>query len=69
VFSEERPTAMSQPSYRALRVVLGFLPLLLAIAGIVMIFSSKPLIIRMFTHPPEFEVSTLLLAVLKEMGD
>jgi Na+-driven multidrug efflux pump len=59
---------MSQPSYRALRVVLGFLSLLLAIGGIVMIFSSKPLIMRMFMHPPESEVSTLLLAAVKEMG-
>lgn len=33
-----------------------------------MIFSGKPLIMRMFMHPPEFEVSTLLLAALKEMG-
>jgi hypothetical protein len=59
---------MSQPSYRALRVVLGFLSLLLAIGGIVMIFSSKPIIMRVFMHPPEFEISTLLLAALKELG-
>jgi hypothetical protein len=59
---------MSQPSYRALRVVLGFLSLLLAIGGIVMIFSSKPLVMRVFMHPPEFEISTLLLATLKELG-
>jgi hypothetical protein len=68
MFSEGRPAPMSQPPYRALRVVLGFLSLLLAIGGIVMIFSSKPLIIRMFMHPPESESSTLLLATLKEMG-
>jgi hypothetical protein len=59
---------MSQPPYRALRVVLGFLSLLLAIGGIVMIFSSKPFIMRAFMHPPEFEISTLFLAALKEMG-
>ena len=59
---------MSQPSYRALRVVLGFLSLLLAIGGIVMIFSSKPHVMRVFMHPPEFEISTLLLAALKELG-
>ena len=59
---------MSQPTYRALRVVLGFLSLLLAIGGIVMIFSSKPLVMRVFMHPPEFEISTLLLAALKELG-
>ena len=56
------------PSYRALRVVLGFLSLILAIGGIVMIFGSKPLIMRMVMHPPESEVSTLLLAAVKEMG-
>lgn len=33
-----------------------------------MIFASKPLIMRMFLRPPESEVSTLLLFVLKEMG-
>ena len=33
-----------------------------------MIVSTKALVIRMFMHPPEFEVSILLLAVLKEMG-
>ena len=59
---------MSQPSYRALRVVLGFLSFLLAIGGIVMIFSSKPLVMRVFMHPPEVEISTLLLVVLKETG-
>jgi|SRR6266478_5144778 hypothetical protein len=59
---------MSGPPYRALRVVLGFLSLLMAIGGVLLIFSSKPLIMRVFMHPPEFEISTLLLAALKEMG-
>src|SRR6266403_981506 len=53
---------MSGPPYRALRVVLGFLSLLMAIGGVLLIFSSKPLIMRVFMHPPEFEISTLLLA-------
>jgi hypothetical protein len=39
--------------------VLGFLSLLLAIGGVLMIFGSKPLIMRLFMHPPEFEISTL----------
>lgn len=56
------------PSYRALRIVLGFLSLLMAIGGVLLIFSSKPVIERVFLHPPETEVSTLLLATLKEMG-
>ena len=59
---------MPGPPYRVLRVILGFLALLLAIGGMFMIFSSKPLIMRLFMHPPESEISTLLLAVLKEMG-
>ena len=36
--------------------------------GVLLIFSSKPLIMRVFMHPPESEISTLLLAALKEMG-
>jgi len=48
--------------------VLGFLSILLAVAGILLIFSSKPLTMRMFLRPPESEISTLLLAAVKEMG-
>lgn len=59
---------MSQPGYRLLRVLLGFLALLLAVGGIIMIFSSKALVLRMFMHPPESQVSILLLATVKEMG-
>jgi hypothetical protein len=59
---------MSKPPYRALRIVLGFLSLLMAIGGGVLIFSSKALILRLFLHPPEAEISTLLLGALKEMG-
>jgi hypothetical protein len=59
---------MSDPQYRALRVVLGFLSLLMAIGGVLLIFGSKALILRLFLHPPEAEISTLLLATLKEMG-
>ena len=33
-----------------------------------MTFGNKPLIVRMFLRPPEGEVSTLLLLLLKEMG-
>ena len=59
---------MPGPPYRALRVVLGFLSLLMAIGGVLLIFSTKPVIERVFLHPPEMEISTLLLATLKEMG-
>ncbi len=59
---------MSRPPYRALRIVLGVFSLLAAVGGLVMIFSSRPLIIRLFLRPPESEFSTLLLFMLKEMG-
>ncbi len=59
---------MSRPPYRALRIVLGVFSALTAVGGLFMIFASKPLIMRMFLRPPEAEVSTLLLFVLKEMG-
>jgi hypothetical protein len=36
--------------------------------GVLLIFSSKLLIARLFLHPPEAEISTLLLFTLKEMG-
>lgn len=56
------------PPYRALRIVLGLLSFALAVGGILMIASSRSLIERVFLHPPEAEISTLLLFVLKEMG-
>jgi len=33
-----------------------------------MILADKQLVLRVFLHPPASEVSTLLLALLKEMG-
>jgi hypothetical protein len=59
---------MSKPPNRALRMVLGFFSLAFAVGGVLMIFSGKPLIVRVFLHPPEAEISTLLLFTLKEMG-
>jgi hypothetical protein len=59
---------MSQPSYRALRIFLRVFSLLAAVGGLLMIFAEKPLIVRIFLRPPEGEVSTLLLSLLKEMG-
>ena len=59
---------MSRPPYRALRIILGVFSVFAAVGGLLMIFASKPLIMRMFLRPPESEVSTLLLFVLKEMG-
>ena|SRR5215469_1754929 len=54
--------------YRALRIILGIFSALTAIGGFVIIFSGKPLTMRLFLRPPESEVSTLLLVALKEMG-
>jgi Na+-driven multidrug efflux pump len=59
---------MSQPPYRALQVALRIFSVLFAVGGLFMIFGSRGLIVRVFLHPPEAEVSTLLLFLLKEMG-
>ncbi len=54
--------------YRTLRIILRVLSLLVAAGGLVVIFGSKPLMVRMLLDPPESEVSTLLLVTIKEMG-
>jgi len=59
---------MSRPPYRGLRIILGTFSLITAVGGLVIIFSNKPMIMRLFLQPPESEVSTLLLIVAKEMG-
>jgi len=59
---------MPQPPYRALGIILRVLSLLAALGGLLLIFAEKPLIVRIFLRPPEAEVSTLLLALLKETG-
>ena len=59
---------MSKPPHRALRIVLSVLSLVTAIAALLMIFGGKPVMIRLFLSPPEAEISTLLLATVKEMG-
>ena len=59
---------MSKPSYRALAFGLRLVSALIAVGGLFMILSGKPLILLAFMHPPESQVSTLLLALLKEMG-
>jgi len=59
---------MSRPPYRGLSIGLRVVSVLIGVGGLLMIFSSRPLILRIFMHPPESEVSTLLLALLKEMG-
>jgi len=64
----QEATPMPGPPYRALRIILGIFSVLTAIGGFVIIFSGRPLIMRLFLRPPESEVSTLLLVALKEMG-
>jgi len=59
---------MSKPPYRALSFGLRLVSALIAIGSLFMILSGKPLILRVFLHPPASEVSSLLLALLKEMG-
>ena len=59
---------MSNPPYRALRIILGIFSLFTAAAGLLFVFSGKPLLMRILLHPPETEVSTLLLFVMRELG-
>ena len=59
---------MSQPPYPVLKVALRIFSALLVIGALFMIFASRALVVWIFLHPPEAEVSTLLLFLLKEMG-
>ena len=59
---------MARPPYRTLRIVLRIFSFLVAFGSLLMIFAGKPAVVRIFLRPPEGEVSTLLLFLLKEMG-
>jgi len=59
---------MSRPPYRALSLGLRVVSVLIAVGAVFMILADKPLVLRVFLHPPASDVSTLLLALLKEMG-
>ena len=59
---------MSTPPYRGLRILLGVISAVCALGGLLLVFSSKAVILRLFISPPEAELSTLLLAAIKEMG-
>lgn len=59
---------MLEPPYRALRILLGVFSLLAALGGLLMIFADRPLMVRILLRPPEGEVSTLVVSLLKEMG-
>ena len=58
---------MREP-HRALRIVLRVFSALVAVGSLLMIFSGRPLMMRVLLRPPESEVSTLLLFVVREMG-
>lgn len=59
---------MSTPPYRGLRIILAVISAVCALGGALLIVSSKALILRLTLSPPEAELSTLLLAAIKEMG-
>ena len=59
---------MAIAPHRGLRVVLGSMSLLAAVVGLLMIFGGKLLVTKLFMHPPESEISTLLLFTMKEVG-
>jgi len=59
---------MSNPPHRALRIILGIFSLFTAAAGLLFVFSGKPLLLRILLRPPETEVSTLLLFMMRELG-
>ena len=59
---------MPNPAHRALRIILGIFSLFTAAAGLLFILSGKPLVMRVFLRPPETEISTLLLFVMRELG-
>lgn len=59
---------MTDARFRALRIFLLASSLLAAAGGLVMILSSKPFLMRLFLHPPESEITTLLVFLVKELG-
>jgi hypothetical protein len=55
---------MSNPPYRALRIILGIFSLFTAAAGLLIVFNGKPLVTRLLLHPPEMGGLALMLSVL-----
>src|SRR5258708_7127204 len=60
--------SMANPPYRALRSILAIISVFTAAAGLLLVFSGKPVVMRLLLRPPETEVSTLLLFVMRELG-
>jgi len=59
---------MANSPYRALRIILRIVSVFTAAAGLLLVFSGRPLVMRLLLRPPETEVSTLLLFVMRELG-
>jgi hypothetical protein len=59
---------MSNPPYRALRIILGIVSVFTAAVGLLLVFSGKPLLMRLLLRPPETEVSSLLFFMMRELG-
>src|SRR5439155_14576603 len=59
---------MEVQPYRALRMALRVFALLTLVGSLLLIFSDRPLMLRVLVRPPESEVSTLLLFIVREMG-
>src|SRR5438445_11520323 len=66
--STQGGAAMSEPPYRALRIVLGFLSLLLALGGLLLIFTSRALTFAASSPPTHPEFSTCLSPAAKRRG-
>ncbi len=59
---------MADPPHRALRTVLRVFSALMAAGSLLLIFGGKSLLMPVFLHPPEAELSTLFLFAAREMG-
>jgi len=59
---------MSKPPYRALRIILGIVSVFTGATGLLLVLAGKPLVMRLLLRPPETEVSTLLLFLMRELG-
>ena len=59
---------MLKPPHRTLCFLLRAFSHLAALGGLFMVFAERPMVVRTLLRPPEGQVSTLLLSLLKEMG-
>ena len=59
---------MANPTHRGLRTVLRVFSGLMAAGSLLLIFGGKAVLMFVFLHPPESEVSTLFLFTVREMG-